>query len=124
MTPFTFSHFVQKNQARFYSQAGIIDIFTGEQPYAVFYKNNLDYISKCLMLKDGKNLWTITAENLDPDTRVVEGCIFAEGNLAVWVSNSARNSNLFNLIFLGGYGLEDRYSLEFDNSDVKIYRVL
>lgn len=124
MTPFTFSSFVNEKQARFVSPAGVMDVFTGERPYAVFYKNNADYISKCLMLKDGRNLWTIKAENLTESTRTLEGCVFVEGNLAVWVSNSALNSNLFNLMFLGDYKQEGKYKLEFDNFDVKIYKVL
>ena len=127
ITPFTLVS-VEDNHALFSGIAGNIDILLLENmSFAVLSMNGKRYFSECLMLRDKTEITRFTynssfARNAGFNDYVT-GCIYAEGNLAVWASDSALKSNLFDLLFLDGKQNKYVSRLVFDNKNAKIYKV-
>jgi len=120
MVFFSFMGMQKQDVFLFNSQKGLLELYNlGNSSIAVLKSGEELFYFKCLIFKEADQK-TVIKPTYSGDANFVDGCIFFEGNLAVWASEKALNSNLFKSLFFAELpGAE----LVFNNGDVKVYQV-
>lgn len=105
----------------FSSNEGLLTLyFQGSSSFAILDSADARFYFSCLVIKEGDNKSIIRPE-YSGDANIASGCLLFEGNLAVWASDLAFESNLFNALFMGELGDTE---LVFDNGNVKVFRTV